>query len=204
MNQVGYDAMALGIKELSLGPDVLRQRMDEAQFPLLSANVEVSGSGELVAPAFVILEMGGRRLGVIGLTPQPDNPLRDFRVLDPQQAAAQVIPQVAAQADTVVVLTSLTYRAGLALAEAVPGIDLLIAALPMQLPEQAVRAANTGTLVVVAEQPAPAHTGRRIGRLAVTLETDGSLGSESWTSVWMDNTLVDDLLMATLLDSYRP
>lgn len=204
MNLMGYDAMALGSKELSLGPEVLQQRMAEARFPMLSANVVFSDTGELLARPYTVLEVGSHRLGVIGLTRLPATALVSFRVLDPQQAAAQYVPRVAGQADVVILLTNLEYRAGLALVRAVPGIDLLITALPGQLPSQAVRVPETGTVVVTAEQPLTRHTGRRVGRLVVTVERDGTLIGESWTSVVMYNKIADDPQMKALLDCYRP
>jgi 2',3'-cyclic-nucleotide 2'-phosphodiesterase (5'-nucleotidase family) len=203
MNMMGYDAMALGPNELSLGLDVLQQRMAEAVFPMLSANLVLSGTGDLVAQPYTILEVGDHRLGVIGLTRPPDAPLAEFKVLDPQQTAARYVPEVAEQADIVLLLTNLKYAAGIALGEAVPGIDLMVTALPGQLPTQAVHLPGTATLVITAEQPFPRHTGRRVGRLVVTVESDGSLTGESWTSEAMGNQLADDRLMKALLDGYR-
>jgi 2',3'-cyclic-nucleotide 2'-phosphodiesterase (5'-nucleotidase family) len=203
MNMMGYDAMALGPNELSLGLDLLRQRMAEADFPMLSANLVLSGTQDLVAQPYTILRVGDHRLGVIGLTRLPDAPQAEFEVLDPQQTAARYVPEVIEQADTVLLLTNLECWAGIALAEAVPGIDLLVTALPGELPTQAMRLPGTGTLVITAEQPFPRHTGRRVGRLVVTVEGDGSLTGESWTSDAMGNQLADDRLMKALLDRYR-
>jgi 2',3'-cyclic-nucleotide 2'-phosphodiesterase (5'-nucleotidase family) len=203
MNLMGYDAMALGPYELSLGPDLLRQRMDGAEFPMLSANVVLSGTEDLAAAPYALLEAGDHRLGVIGLTRQPPVPVAGFQVLDPHQAAAEIVPQVADQADTILVLTNLDYLAAIALAGAIPGIDLVVAALPAQMPMQALRLPATGTLVVAADQPFPRHTGRRVGRLVVTIQSDGSLAGESWVSDSMGPQLVDDLQMTALLDSYR-
>jgi 2',3'-cyclic-nucleotide 2'-phosphodiesterase (5'-nucleotidase family) len=204
MNLMGYDAMALGPKELLLGPDKLRQRMEEADFPMLSANVVLSGTTELVAEPFTILEVGDRRLGVIGLTRRPTPPLGDFQVLDPEQAAAHYVPEVAGQAGTVIVLTNMSYDPALALAEAIPGIDLLIAGLPVQLPSQAGRVPGTYTLAVTTEPPAPRHTGRYVGRLAVLAGGDGHLSEESWSAVPMNGTIVDDPQMQALIEKYRP
>jgi hypothetical protein len=67
---------------------------------------------------------------------------------------------------------------------------------------QALRLPEVGTLVVTAEQPFPRHTGRRVGRLAVLIESDGSLSGESWTSVSMGSQFADDLLMSALLDRF--
>jgi len=68
MNLMGYDVMALGEVDLQLGEDALRQRIAEAQFAVLSANVIVQSTGELFAKPYVIMERGGRRIGIVGLT----------------------------------------------------------------------------------------------------------------------------------------
>jgi 2',3'-cyclic-nucleotide 2'-phosphodiesterase (5'-nucleotidase family) len=203
MNMMGYDAMALGPKELSLGPDVLRERMAEATFAVLSANVVLESSGEPVADPYTVLDVAGHRVGIVGLTRMPEAPQPGFQVLDQQQATAQTVAEVADQADTVILLTNTGYRSALEIAGAVPGIDLVVAGLPDQLPRAAVRAPGTGTIAVTAEQPVLAHTGRRVGKLAVTLGSDGSLSGESWESVQMDGQLADDPVMAALLDGYR-
>jgi len=65
---MGYDAMALGEVDLQLGEDTLRQLIDDAHFPVLSANVIVRSTGDLFTAPYVVLERGGRRIGVIGLT----------------------------------------------------------------------------------------------------------------------------------------
>jgi len=204
MNLMGYDAMALGPEELALGTEKLDRRLGEAEFPVLSANVVLSATGELLAQPYTVLDLGDHRLGVLGLTRLPSEPLAGFLVLDPREAADQYVPEIAQEADTVVVLTNLTYRSGLALAEEVAGIDLVIAALPGQLPQAAARVPGTGTLVVTAEQVTPRHSGRRVGRLLVTLGSDGGLSAEQWESVWMDPSIADDPSMAELVQEYRP
>ncbi len=203
MNLMAYDAMALGPKELSLGPDLLRQRMEEAEFPILSANVVVSGTQELIAQPYVILEVGGHHLGIIGLTRVPDRPLAGFQVLDPQQAVARYLPEVAGRADVIIVLTNMTYQTALTLAGAVPGIDLVVAALPDKLPGQVTTAPGTGTMVVVAERPVARHTGRQVGRLVVTVGADGTLSEPSWKIEPMTRQIADDPAMKALLSRYQ-
>jgi len=204
MNLMGYQAMVLGPKDLSLGLDLVQQRMQEAQFPLLSANAVFSGSQELIAAPFTLLDLAGHRLAILGLTRHPDAPLTGIQVLDPQTAAAHYVPEVRSLADTVIVLTNQDYRAGLALAGAVEGIDLVVAALPGQLPTYAVRAAGTNALVVTAEQPLLRHAGRRVGRLEVQLGSDGQLSGENWESVSLGSFVPDDPEMQALLSSFQP
>ncbi|HEX2168111.1 MAG TPA: 5'-nucleotidase C-terminal domain-containing protein [Longimicrobiales bacterium] len=68
-NAAGYDAAALGNHEFDWGPAVLRERMQQADFPWLAANINVAGSD--TTPSWirgtVILERDGIRIGVIGL-----------------------------------------------------------------------------------------------------------------------------------------
>jgi 2',3'-cyclic-nucleotide 2'-phosphodiesterase (5'-nucleotidase family) len=203
MNLMGYHVMALGPHELALGQEVLRQRMAEAEFPMVSANVVLSETGELFAEPYVILETGGRRVGIIGLTRVPDKPLAGFQVLDPRTAAAQYVPEVVEQSDTVVILTNVSYPAALALASQVPNIDLLVAGRAKQRPTQAVRIPGTGTLTVTTEPPLQRHTGREVGRLVVTLESDGTLTEESWNPVPLTKETPDDPVMTKLLNTFR-
>lgn len=68
MNLMHYSAMALGETDLQLGEDVLRERIADAQFPVISANVVVLSTGKLLSKPYVVLDVGGRKVGLIGLT----------------------------------------------------------------------------------------------------------------------------------------
>jgi 2',3'-cyclic-nucleotide 2'-phosphodiesterase (5'-nucleotidase family) len=203
MNLMDYNAMALGPNELSLGGKVLQTRLDEVQFPVLSANVLWTSTGKHVTQPYTILKVGAQRVGVIGLTRLPDVELADFEYLEPKEALSPLVAEVRAQADSVILLTNMPYRSALELVQEVPGIDLLVAALPTQLPDRAVRVLETGTLAVTAEQPLPRHAGRRIGKLVVTLGGDGTLGDEFWASVPLGPSVGDDPEMGALLEKYH-
>ena len=199
---MGYDAMAIGPAELELGPVMLQQRLGEARFPMLSANVISSSNRELVGDPYTIVEVDSHRIGLIGLTRLPADVLADFEVLDPQDELERLVPEVGRQADTVVLLTNLSYRSAQALVEVVGGIDLVIAALPRQLPDRAIRAPQTGTLLITAEQPLPGHSGRRVGRLAVVVDSNGALSGEVWASTALGPDVADDAAMSELLEAY--
>lgn len=203
MNLMGYDAMALGPNELELGASTLRRRIGEADFPMLSANAFWSGSQDYVGEPYTILPVGPLDVGVIGLTRPPGTELAGIAVLDPEEVLSSLVPDVDGRADIIVLLTNLSYRSALELAQAVPGIDLVVAALPRQLPDRAVRAPLTGSLVVTAEQPLPRHSGRRVGKLEVVADGDGMLRREAWASIAMGPEFADDPDMRELLEDYR-
>ena len=202
MNLMGYDALALGPKDLTLGPAVLRQRISQAQFAMLSANVLEVESGELLAPAYAVIEAGGQRLGILGLTRPPPLPRAGLEVADPQAALSRWLPEVSEQAHLVILLTNLDLRTAMGLAAQVQGIDLLVAALPGQLPSTALRVPETGTLAVTAEQAMPRHSGRRVGEWVLEVEANGLLRTQSWRSVEMSKLFADDLEMKALLEGY--
>jgi 2',3'-cyclic-nucleotide 2'-phosphodiesterase (5'-nucleotidase family) len=203
MNQVGYDAMALGPKELQLGLDVLRQRMAEAEFAIVSANAVDRSTGERLAVPYVILPMGHYRVAVVGVTRHMPEPAPGIDILPAAEAAREAVAAAAAEADVVVLLTNVKFKTARAWLPELPDVDLLVAALPGQLPVTAVRAPGVNALAVTAEQPMARHSGRRVGRLKVTLGPDG-LGQERWTSVSMGPSIPDDEAMRLLLLRYRP
>lgn len=69
-NRVGYGGAALGNHEFDWTVDVLRQRIEQAEFPWLSANLFVAGSD--TAPSWVkptaVVDVNGVRVGLIGLS----------------------------------------------------------------------------------------------------------------------------------------
>ncbi len=69
-NAIGYTAAAIGNHEFDWGTAVLRDRIKQANFPLLSANIHVAGSD--TAPSWVqesaVIQIDGVRIGIIGLS----------------------------------------------------------------------------------------------------------------------------------------
>ncbi len=124
MNMMGYDAMALGPKDLALGLETLRQRIAEAEFAVLSANAVVSATGELLAAPYVLRQWGDYQIAIIGLSGGSGTP--EISVLEPLQAARQAVQQVAAQADAIILLSHAGESVDQRIAENVPGIDLII------------------------------------------------------------------------------
>ena len=72
MNAAGYDAMSPGNHEFDWGLANLQQIAEEAQFPILAANIVDSVSGETIFAPNAIFEMeNGMQVGVFGLdTPE--------------------------------------------------------------------------------------------------------------------------------------
>ena len=67
MNAMGYVSMTVGNHEFNYGPGVLNKFQGEATFPLLSANV--TGGSDYTFQPYVIKDVGGVQVGILGLTP---------------------------------------------------------------------------------------------------------------------------------------
>lgn len=176
----GVDAIAVGNHEFDLGPEVLAGALGEAfpdgEVPLLSANLDLSGFPAL--SAFIrpstIREVAGVKVGIFGMT-VPDDPLMrpdPVQVLgagDPELllglAGAQVVGLRAAGAQVVICLSHLGYAYDRALAENVPGIDVIVGGHDhLELFEPArVDNPSGGTTLIVS---AGSHY-RHVGRLRV-------------------------------------
>jgi 5'-nucleotidase len=93
LNALGYSAAAVGNHEFDFGPvgphstpvtpdenarGALMERMHEAKFPMLSANVVDAKSGQLMTKAFTVVTVDGVKLGIVGGTaedtPRTTNP----------------------------------------------------------------------------------------------------------------------------------
>ena len=85
MNTIGYDAMTVGNHEFDDGPEVLAGFMDAINFPILLANADVSSEMALKdkLKGVAVIEKGGEKIGLIGLTPEDTGELSSARRPDP-------------------------------------------------------------------------------------------------------------------------
>jgi 5'-nucleotidase/UDP-sugar diphosphatase len=120
---LGLDAMAAGNHDLAFGVSHLGAlRREWAQFPMLAANLDEEEKEGLVAP-YALIDRGGVRVAVIGLGRRPD---RVPSLAACAAAIADIVPQVRAKSDLVVVLSHLGRDADLALVPKTTGVDIVI------------------------------------------------------------------------------
>jgi 5'-nucleotidase/UDP-sugar diphosphatase len=134
MEEVGYDAAALGNHEFDQGYDNVQAIIDAADFPVLSSNIRAPSGG----PAFdgllpsVVLESNGIKVGVIGATTEGlgslvSTSMHDKLVIQPvSEAVSAEVQRLDPETDLIVVLSHIGLDADRALAAAVPGIDLIV------------------------------------------------------------------------------
>ncbi|TWD82370.1 2',3'-cyclic-nucleotide 2'-phosphodiesterase/3'-nucleotidase [Kribbella amoyensis] len=194
MNEIGYDAAALGNHEFNYGLDILRKFQRQLEFPLLGANAQDWTTGLPVFPPYVLKKVHVRgekpiTVGILGLT-NPGIAIWDKAVVENKikfggivELAKSWVPKVrAAGADVVIVSVhsgidlsssygdALPYPENAAgpMVEQVPGIDaVLVGHAHQEVAERFVTNQQTGEKVVLVE---PLKWGMRLAMIDLDLQ----------------------------------
>ena len=131
MNVIGYDAAALGnAAVITYGPDNLARLAEAANFPILVANLSWTETGQLVQGGvpYQLLELGGIKLGIIGVTAVFDTySIFETRTFKPAPIVTELVQHLRNRgANVIAVLSHLGLEGDTALAEAVSGLHLIV------------------------------------------------------------------------------
>lgn len=190
MNSLGYDAMAIGNHDYNFGLTVQGKARSEAKFPWLSANTYSTGSQQPHFQPYIIKELGGVRVGVLGLTtagiPNWEN-VKNYAGLEFREPLAEArkwvpIMRDKERADLVVIAMHMGIEEDLrtgevnpgqvpfenqavAIAKAVPGVDaIFMGHTHRDIPAVMIN----GVLLTQAN-----HWGRHLARADFYLQKDG-------------------------------
>lgn len=135
MNAMAYDATAIGNHEFDFGLDNLEQRIRQANFPYLAANIQWKSSEtlpiELGMLAYTIAEVNDLSVGIIGLsttdTPITTSPVNvvDLSFLDYEPVLRETVAQLEAQnPDLIFVVSHVCMESLRPLAKAVGDLNI--------------------------------------------------------------------------------
>lgn len=202
MDLMGYDAMVLGEGDLQLGVQALQQRIAEAEFPILSANVRLAGEQALLVEPFTIIPVDDRHVGILGLTGVPEKVPAGFAIDDPFQAARRYLPAVIERADLVIILSHLGWIENVRLADLSSEVDLIVGGGTEPMGRQPHQADLTGTRLTQAERPTTGHAGRYVGQWDLVLGSDGNVTITGWRMIPLVPEIPDDPAVVDLLGRY--
>ncbi|UJR82984.1 bifunctional metallophosphatase/5'-nucleotidase [Sandaracinus amylolyticus] len=180
---LGVDVGIPGNWEVVHGPARMRELLGDVGYPVLAANVVDDASGEPLFPATLVRDVGGVRFGFVGVT-DPDVPRRQppaystgLRFLD----ATVIAPHVRALrerdgAEVVIAITHLGLARAIALAERVPGIDVVLSGDTHERVYEPIE--RGGTWIVE-----PGAFASFLGRLDVEIERPGVRPRLRWELV---------------------
>ena len=134
MRAAGYAAMTPGNHDFGYGLEALAQRMDEAGFPFLAANVKGQGQAGLPLDGHLLVEAGQVRIGIVGLVSpgvaKQTNPRHVEGLVfgNPVKAGGDAVRALLELgAHYIVALVHMPESEALTLARQIDGIDLVIA-----------------------------------------------------------------------------
>lgn len=150
MNRAKYDAMTMGNREFNYLRWALKLRAEQADFPILCANLEdPKHIAENYFKPSVVIPAGPIKVGVFGLTPVQYGddslwrPFLKFRFLDPFEKAREMAAELKRKADVVIFLSHLGLPDDRKMAENVEGIHIIIGGHSHDLLEKPIVAGKT-------------------------------------------------------------
>lgn len=200
MNAMRYDAMGVGGVDLAQGVETLLARAADADFAIVSCNLADPATGELLLPPYTVIERDGLRVGIIGVSDirafgAPDASAL-VTVLEPVGSVRRHMPEVQAQSDLIVVLSTLGLESDEALAAAVPEVDLIVGGRTRKILQPPVVVGDT----VIVQM---GYDGQRLGRLDALLDTEGLLREPEVTILSLGPMVPDDAGLAALVSAYK-
>ena len=133
MNKLGYDAMTVGNHEFDDGPEVLSGFIDAVTFPVLMSNADISAEPRLLGKLAksAVIERGGEKLGLIGLTPVDTRDLAspgdNISFTDPVAAVQREVDELTAKGvNKIIVLSHSGYGVDQRVAADTTGVDVIV------------------------------------------------------------------------------
>ncbi len=200
-NLMGYDAFLPGEMDLSYGVENLLQMSREARFPFVMANLIEAASGKPVFQPYIVKEVNGVRIGIMGLVSDrlplgiPQNEKNRFRLADPYRTGKQVIAAMKKKEKCRVILAMahMEMEEQEKLSREVLGIDFILSGhFNYYLdPEQA----GKSRIFFAGAR------GENLGQVDITLE-ENRLGSR-FQRMPLTTKYADDRQTTALLDEYK-
>jgi len=227
-NLMGYDLATFGNHEFDWGQDVLSERVGEAAYPYVSANIVVNDTGNCATagweqPAFVdaaytVVTVGDPvpvNVGFIGVTSQETpyitiaEATEGLCFKDPAESILHYYDEMAAQVDVIVVMSHLGYYdGGYGYGFSVYGDQTLAQMLiDAGKPAHLIIGGHSHTNLSAATWVGSTavvqayYNGRRLGRADITVGTDGAV-SLTWQSLTIGTSDPQDTDVVDLISEY--
>ncbi|WP_141430469.1 bifunctional 2',3'-cyclic-nucleotide 2'-phosphodiesterase/3'-nucleotidase [Bacillus sp. 03113] len=226
MKLMRYDAMTLGNHEFDDGPSTLAQFIKDADFPIVSSNLDFSKepalssllkqqtlfmAGEVKDPGiypYVVMDVNGEKVAVFGLTTEDtveaSSPGENIVFNQATESAKTTVKKITdnEQVDKIVALSHLGYERDLKLAEDVEGIDVIVGGHTHTKVDQPVIINNDDTPTVVVQAN---EFSNYLGRLDVAFNDQGIVIPEVTTGelITLDKNVPENEEAKALLSDYK-
>ncbi len=180
MNALGLDVAIPGNWSVAYGAEAWKQRASEFNYPLVAANMRDEETGELLFPPYLLKEVNGVRIAIIGFT-EPDIPTRQPPYMSEGLAfqTHDVLPPLVKevreehQADLVVVATHIGLPKAIGLAERLEGVDIVLSSDTHERTYQPIIRGDTWVVEAGA-------FGSLVGMLEIEVDSDNQIVDRAW------------------------
>jgi len=130
-NEMGYDVVNVGEKDLMMGLRFLSEATQKAKFPFISANLIDKKTQKGIFSPYVIKEIAGLKIAILGLLDDQFNPTLQeidpgLTILDPITTSKGLTKSLREYSDFIVILSQLGESKDKKLARENPQIDLIL------------------------------------------------------------------------------
>ncbi|HBZ44873.1 MAG TPA: multifunctional 2',3'-cyclic-nucleotide 2'-phosphodiesterase/5'-nucleotidase/3'-nucleotidase, partial [Maritimibacter sp.] len=200
MNKMGYDGMTVGNHEFDDGPEVLAGFMDAVEFPVLMSNADVSGEPLLADKLMksTVIERGGEKIGLIGLTPvdtdELSSPGPNVIFTPPADAVQGEVDKLTEQGvNKIIVLSHSGYAVDQDVAANTTGVDVIVGGHTNTLLGDMDGAQGPYPTMVGDTAILSAYAyGKFLGELIVTFDDEGVITEASGAPIIMDGDVAED------------
>jgi 5'-nucleotidase len=201
MNKLGYDGMTVGNHEFDDGPEVLAGFLDAVDFPILMSNADVRGEPLLAdkLAKSTVIERGGEKIGLIGLTPEDTDELAspgdNITFSDPVAAVQGEVDKLTAEGvNKIIVLSHSSYAVDQKVAAGTTGVDVIVGGHSNTLLSNTnERASGPYPTMVGNTAIVQAYAyGKYLGELNVTFDDAGNITEAKGEPILIDAGVTED------------
>ena len=201
MNKLGYDGMTVGNHEFDDGPEVLASFMSAINFPILMSNADVSAEPLLAdkLAKSTVIERGGEKIGLIGLTPQDTDELaspgENVKFTDPVAAVQGEVDKLTEMGiNKIIVLSHSGYGVDQTVAAGTTGVDVIVGGHTNTLLSNTdEKAAGPYPTMVGNTAIVQAYAyGKYLGELNVTFDDAGNITEAKGEPVLINASVAED------------
>ena len=207
LNQLGFDAMALGNHEFDDGEDVLVPFLDQAKFPILGVNIKPDNQSKAngkIKPS-VVLDVGGQKIGVVGAvttdTPEVASPGDHIKFEDDVASIAAEVKKLEGEGvNKIIALTHIGYPREMEAIAKIPGVDVVVGGHSHTLLSNNPDDKAAGPYPTMVDNPGgykvpvvqAGSYSKVLGDLAVTFDDAGVVKEAKGDPIWLNKDIVPD------------
>ncbi|MBI3504034.1 MAG: metallophosphoesterase, partial [Proteobacteria bacterium] len=214
MNQMGFDAVAIGNHEFDDGPANLARFLAGAKFPVLSANIDASTEPTIrgLFRDHVVLERGGVKIAIIGATtedtPDISSPGAQLKFVKAETVVGPLVAKLRGQGIThILMVTHLGLSRDTEVAQAIDGIDVIVGGHSHTLLGNGIAGSEgpyptnvpgpTGRVVPIVQA---GSFSRHVGRIDVDFDAAGNVVSAAGNTIPVVQTIAPNAAIQATVD----